>query len=116
MKQYPEWYWVKGLHDAKILSADVILLDFDYTERSPRRNYLSVKIDSSGAMYETNISEIRFFNAKPDTDKNKLLNSYWDYDEICFDKKYRLELTLIKGKSKIKSNIEFDDAEVIYCK
>lgn len=114
MKKNPDWYWEKGLHDSKILSVKLITLNYNYTEKNPKRNYLLFKIDSSQAMFDTNISEIKFYNAKLNIDSNLLINSYWESDKIFFDKKYTLELISAKVKSKILCRIEFDDAEVIY--
>lgn len=113
MKEYPTWYWAKGLHDSKILSVKLVLLDYAYTEKKPKRNYISFQIDSSQAMFETDICEIRFYNAKINIDMDFLINSYWESDTIAFEKKYKLNLTVAKIKEKFSCKIEFDDAEVL---
>ena len=48
----PEWYWVKGLHDACIVGVETIEFPFDYgkyTEQKNEytRNALIFKVDSS---------------------------------------------------------------------
>lgn len=43
----PDWYWSKGLHDAKILSVSKKEVSWD-----PSDNSLIFKIDGDGAMFE----------------------------------------------------------------
>ena len=34
----PNWYWKKGLHDAKITGWQFENFDYDYSKRNPIRN------------------------------------------------------------------------------
>ncbi len=111
--QIPEWYWVHGLHDANIVS--VIKTESD---RNPDDNALILKIDCEGALFEADITEIRFYNYRIKTDDFdiSLLNGgWWLSDELC-DKgnRYLLELKFDTAKCKTKvAQISFKRAEVI---
>lgn len=63
----PDWYWICGLHDACITGVDAFDFPFDYNryageKNSAHRNLLSLQIDSSGAICDTKVKEMRFFN------------------------------------------------------
>ena len=67
----PAWYWEKGLHDAIIKNITLCPLNYDYTQKNPIRNYLLIEIDSSHALFDSTIKEIKLFNAKILSEKNK---------------------------------------------
>ena len=91
----PEWYWKAGLHDACIIGVEAYKLSFDYSKYAVNkskydRNILSLKIDAKGALFDSNVKEIRFYNYKilPEsidlpsinfTGKNKL---WWLSDKL----------------------------------
>lgn len=79
-KKFPEWYWTRGLHDAKIVSVKVKESDLN-----PNDNCLIFKMNGHGAMFEQDITEIRFlefrFN-KENFNINLLNGAWWLYDEI----------------------------------
>jgi hypothetical protein len=111
--QFPEWYWTHGLHDANIVS--VMKKESDW---NPRDNCLILKIDCDGALFETDITEIRFYNYKiktSDFDVNLLNGGWWLSDEVV--KKgdhYLLDLKFDTAKCKTKHlEITFSRAEVI---
>ena len=63
----PEWYWTKGLHDAGIIEVESFEFPFDYNKfvgqkSKYNRNLLKLKIDSKGAIYDTSVKEIHFYN------------------------------------------------------
>ena len=60
----PEWYWHRGLHDAKIVRIEKLELPYDYKQRIPTRNCFVVHIDSKQSMFDTSVREIRLFNYK----------------------------------------------------
>ena len=65
----PEWYWIHRLHDACIVCVEAFEFPYDYgkfvgQKRKNIRNLLSLKIDAEGAMFDTKVTEIRFFNYK----------------------------------------------------
>ncbi len=60
----PEWYWHRGLHDAKIVRIEKLELPYDYKQRIPIRNCFVVHMDSKQAMFDTSVREIRLFNYK----------------------------------------------------
>ena len=64
---YPEWYWVSGLHDACIVGVESLEFPFDYTKfvrekEDYNRNLITLKIDAKGAIYDNTVKEIRLFN------------------------------------------------------
>ncbi len=109
----PEWYWTYGLHDANIISATNTESNW-----SPNDNCLILKIDCEGAMFETDITAVHFYNYKiktNDFDVSLLKGGWWLSDEIT--KKgdhYLLDLKFDTAKSKTKHlEIVFQRAEVI---
>ena len=111
--QFPEWYWTHGLHDANIVS--VMKKGSDW---NPRDNCLILKIDCDGALFETDITEIRFYNYKiktSDFDVNLLNGGWWLSDEVVTKgDHYLLDLKFDTAKCKTKHlEITFSRAEVI---
>lgn len=111
--QIMEWYWDHGLHDANIVSVTK-----KESNLNPDDNCLILKIDCDGALFEADITEIRFYNYKiktNDFDISLLNGGWWLSDELC-DKgnHYLLELKFdtIKCKTKV-IQIAFTRAEVI---
>ena len=51
----PDWYWVRGLHDAQIL------------EVSMQDDTLTLCIDSGNAMFDNTLERITFLGARPKT-------------------------------------------------
>ncbi|MDO4154363.1 MAG: hypothetical protein Q4E21_05870 [Clostridia bacterium] len=65
----PDWYWRAGLHDACITSVETYEFPFDYNKyikekNKNNRNLLEMKIDSSGALGDCTVTDIRLFNYK----------------------------------------------------
>ena len=65
----PDWYWENGLHDACIVGVDTYEFPFDYNKYTAEknkydRNMLSLRIDAKGALYDSHVKEIRFYNYK----------------------------------------------------
>ena len=70
---FPAWYWPKGLHDAKILEA------------SMQDGKLTLRIDSSGAMFDDAVECITFFGVRlktPLPQPTKKRPVYWLSDEL----------------------------------
>ena len=100
---HPEWYWINGLHDAKI--TDVVMLEFpfDYNkfvgEKSNYyRNLLVLKINAKGALYDTSVQEIHFYNYKiltPDISLDGRKVIWWLSDRLSGNEnRYVLEIDL----------------------
>ena len=109
----PDWYWSWGLHDAKILSV---------TEKksnwNPRDCQLIFKLDGDGAIYESDITEIRFYNYKiltADFDLRLLKGGWWLSDELSQKgDRYLLALEFDTAKCKTRNvTIKFEKAEVV---
>lgn len=65
----PQWYWTPGLHDACIEGVELFDFPFDYNKfmedkNKYNRNLLTLKINAKGALYDSAVKEIRFFNYK----------------------------------------------------
>lgn len=114
----PDWYWVRGLHDAKILSVSQKDIPWNPSQKIPDNNCLIMKINGDDAMYEQDITEIRFYNFKVltvDFDFNLLTDGWWLGDELTQkNERYFLELEFdtAKGKTK-KLELRFHRAEVV---
>lgn len=109
----PDWYWTRGLHDANIISATVKESDWDPTD-----NCLIFKIDCEGALFEADITEIRFYKFKILTTEFKmedLSGGWWLSDEVtAVGDHYTLELRFDTKKCKTRRlKLRFQNAEVI---
>ena len=102
-KNPPEWYWVNGLHDAGIIGVEVFEFPFDYNKfvgqkSKYNRNLLKLKIDSKGAIYDTSVKEIHFYNYKiltPDISLENRRIIWWLADRlIANDNNFVLEIDL----------------------
>ncbi len=113
IENFPDWYWVYGLHDAEIKRISFQTLDYDYTQKNPIRNYLLVELDSCNALFDTTITSIKFYNAKIIRGTTDLSGYWWMSDELTFDKKkYLLVIYVSSIKEKTSMHISFDTAEV----
>ena len=110
---FPEWYWSHGLHDANIISA----IEKQYGSGSDS-NCLTLKIDCDGALYEANITEIRFYNYKILTGGSKvesLMGGWWLSDEVSsIEDEYILNLQFDTKNCETKIlKIKFNKIEVV---
>ena len=102
----PDWYWKRGLHDAKILSVCELEFAPDWKEKRPKRNCLEIQLDSKNALFEQDIETISLYNyrikeMKTDTVTPVTLDAfqktYWMGDRIeqLSDKRYLLEIACV---------------------
>ena len=85
LKKFPSWYWKHGLHDAKILNVEDFGEGVDRRRGRYYRNCLVLSLDSSGAIYESNIESVIFYNyevKKADASISKLLQTWWMSDSL----------------------------------
>ena len=122
--QLPDWYWKRGLHDAKILSVCELKLVPDWKEKHPKRNCLEILLDGKNALFETNIKKISLYNyriadmkmnaAEPIT-LDAFRNVYWLGDSIdrLDDGKFLLEIECTDSRSNLMSlNVKFEIPEI----
>ncbi len=119
IKSCPDWYWVHGLHDAKILNIIRADLLADYNLKDPKYNRMEILLDCDGALFEADITKIVLYNHKiisgklPDLDTNE---AWWIGDKLTqySNGKYLLELELATDENDRRyiSKIEFQAAEV----
>ena len=125
----PDWYWNNGLHDASIIGVDTYEFPFDYDKYTAKknkydRNMLSLRIDAKGALYDSRVKEIRFYNYKllPESvdlmslepsEKNKV---WWLADQLTEqNEKYELDILLeicVPHQRQFHLKLRFDRAEV----
>lgn len=120
----PEWYWVKGLHDACIVGVETIEFPFDYgkyTEQKNEytRNALIFKVNSKGTMFDFHVKEIRFYNYKilsKEVDLTGRKKIWWLEDKLTEENgNYILEITLEDTNStpeQFSFKVKFERAEV----
>ena len=125
----PDWYWESGLHDASIIGVDAYEFPFDYDKYTAKknkydRNVLSLRIDAKGALFDSRVKEIRFYNYKllPESvdlmrlepsEKNKV---WWLADQLTEqNEKYELDILLeicVPHQKQFHLKLRFDRAEV----
>lgn len=120
----PEWYWVRGLHDACIVAVETIEVPFDYNmlikeKNKCNRNLLTLRIDAKNAMFDNTVNEIRLFNYKILTDDFSLEGReevWWLADRLVdHGDYYTLEVKLQDFNSdpeEFTFIIKFERAEV----
>jgi len=101
-KNFPDWYWKRGLHDAEIISIDV-----DYAK-------LTLSLDSNNAIYER-VSKIIFREYKIIHIPKEIKRIWWLSDEIeKRDGTYELKIHIDDGYSNNDTIvIQFQRIEVI---
>ena len=123
-KNLPDWYWSEGLHDACIASVETYEFPFDYNKfvkekNKNNRNLLEMKIDSSGALGDCSVTDIRLFNYKILSNNIALHGRdkiWWLSDRLTVNKGYFvLEIDLQNFDSNPEDFtfiIQFERAEV----
>lgn len=117
--EIPLWYWVRGLHDALVLGVETQELPYDVTERKPVRNCMTIRLDTTEALFDTTVSAIRLFNYKVLRDESEaggygegLKDCYWMQDRLRFENgKFVLDITAL-GENDFCYSVRFDFAEV----
>ncbi len=85
VEKFPNWYWVRGLHDAKILKINTEISENDVLCANQKREYIELTLDSSGAMFDYNIDKLTLYDCKiicghfPNCTKE---GTWWLSDEI----------------------------------
>ncbi|MBP3666674.1 MAG: hypothetical protein J6K29_06440 [Clostridia bacterium] len=120
----PDWYWVKGLHDAHITLVESFEFPFDYDryireKNTYDRNCLTLTVDAAGAMFDTSVREIRLYNYKylsPETTPEGHGALWWIGDRLTArDGRFELEIDLYDGEAfpeEFTVRVRFERAEV----
>ena len=118
LKKFPCWYWKQGLHDAKVLAIFDHQLEPDWKASLPVYNAMEIQLDSSGALYETDITTIRLLNYKWKSEPLNMADYpelWWEQDTLSYlsNGKFSLEI-ILQAPSKRRSVVQFEfaDAEV----
>jgi len=118
----PEWYWQKGLHEAKIVDIEEQELAYDYKQRDPVRNCIVLHLDSRMALFDSSVKEIKLYNYKlcsPEAAVQDLCGTWWLKDNLSItDTGYSLAITFKRigkraSREELVVEIQFKYAEVI---
>jgi hypothetical protein len=124
LENSPDWYWVKGLHDAHITLVESFEFPFDYDRYTREkntydRNCLTLTVDASGAMLDTSVKVIRLYNYKylsPDAMLEGHGTLWWIGDRLTVsDGRFELEIHLYDSEAfpeELTVRIRFERAEV----
>ena len=109
----PEWYWRRGLHDAQILTADALELDYDYRQRNPVRNCFRLQLDAAGALFDREVRTISFYNYRI-LRPAPLEGAFWMGDFLRRDgQRYVLDITVTDlDQEEFTFSIRFESAGV----
>lgn len=114
--QLPEWYWARGLHDAKILSFEELVLPVNRKERKPLRNCFVMGIDSSDALFDRTVKKICLYNYKiktPEIDICSFKKAWWLHDDITESNGvYTLKIEFTDCRENFNFIITFEKAVV----
>ena len=109
----PDWYWTKGLHDAKVINVLFKNIDYEFTKRNPIRNFLDIQLDSQKAMFDTTIKSIKLYNSKIIEGDLDFIGWYWKDDKLIETTKgFELEITLILYPHTKKIKISFEKVDI----
>ena len=109
----PNWYWKNGLHDAVIETISLEQLNYDYTQRVPIRNYLSIKLNAQNALFDVSVKEIKLYNAKVMSDAFDYSGYWWVNDSLKIqNEKYVLNIQIANIKKEETIIVIIDNAEV----
>ena len=117
----PEWYWKSGLHDARIIKVEALEFPIDYSKmgrgrEKQYRNMLSFKIDSSNALFDRDVKEIRFYNYTIISKEISFddMNAIWWMSDTLINEsgKYFLKIDMLDSSEDFTFTIKFEAAEV----
>ena len=109
--EVPQWYWLRGLHDALVLAVDAQEFAYDVTQAKPVRNCMTIRLDAGGALFDTSVTAIRLYNYRV-LRGAKLKGCHWMQDRLRREKhKFILDLTAL-GEDDFLYSVRFDFAEV----
>ena len=119
LKKLPVWYWKRGIHDAEILDVWERETGFDKTRGKRYRTCLVLSLDSSGAIYETDIKKIIFYNYEVKVSNapiSQLLPKTWwmgDTIEQLSNGNYLLNFEVsLENNDRLNFSMEFEYADV----
>ena len=109
--EVPQWYWLRGLHDALVLAVDTQEFAYDVTQAKPVRNCMVIRLDAKAALFDTSVTAIRLYNYRG-LRGAELKGCYWMQDRLRREKgKFILDITAL-GEDDFLYSVRFDFAEV----
>ena len=118
LKKLPAWYWKRGIHDAEILDVTQLENTFDKMRGKYYKNCLVFTFDSSGAIYETDIKKIIFYNYEVKMSNapiSQLSKTWWMGDKIeqLSNGNYLLNFEVsLENDDRCNFSMEFEYADV----
>ena len=116
----PEWYWVKGLHDARVTGAEAYEIPFNYNKYIEEngktdRSVFILSVDAKGAIYDSDVKEIRLYNYKILSNNELVINDgiWWMGDSLTEENgSFVLEIEFYNYAELFTFKIKFERAEV----
>lgn len=117
-EEEPDWFWSLGLHDAEVIDISIQEISPDYSNPLPLYNYMSIKLDSEHAIYERDITEIKFYNYKLKGFEAKLPTEFplfWMTEtlEKISENRFEIKIELVTERNKHRFiHMTFQTAQV----
>ena len=93
--EVPQWYWLRGLHDALVLAVDAQEFAYDVTQAKPVRNCMTIRLYNYRVLRGA-----------------ELKGCHWMQDRLRREKdKFILDITAL-GEDDFLYSVRFDFAEV----
>ena len=112
---FPDWYWEKGLHDAKILYAEALVFSRDYKNARPKRTAFKLHLNAQNAIFETKIKNITLYDYQILSEFESLDDAYWLSDTLTeANGRYILEIILcsLLYNNEFAFKISFTHADI----
>ena len=112
---FPDWYWKKGLHDARILHAEELLFPCDYKNARPERTAFKLHLNAQNAIFETKIKNITLYDYQILSEFESLDGVYWLSDTLTEENgRYILEIILcsLLYNNEFAFKISFTHADI----
>lgn len=77
-----DWYWSKGLHDAKIINKRISFFPDYYETSRGFYNCIEINVDSSYALFDRSIVSLKFYNCKEKDPELNIEGMYWVNDTV----------------------------------
>ena len=112
---YPEWYWKNGLHDARIIGKKTVMLSPTDSKRTGKWTYVELKIDAEGALMNSKVRALRFYNCKEITKGVDIADWWWQSDSLSQkDETYVLHVNLVRHPDCKEYCISFSSCEIVF--
>ena len=112
---FPDWYWEKGLHDAKILRTESLVFHRDYKNVCPERTAFKLYLNTQKAIFENKIKSITLYDYQILSEFESFDDVYWLSDTLTeANGRYILEIILcsLLYNNEFAFKISFTHADI----